>query len=39
LNGLIKGTTEWKSAVEDLNEEVINLIREYPELAKFVKNK
>ena len=39
LNGLTEGTTEWKDAVEGLNEEVINLIREYPELAKFVKNK
>ena len=36
LAGLIEGTEEWKNAVQDVNSEVLELIRQYPELAKYV---
>ena len=36
LKKLEKGTLEWKQAVLELNEQVLNLIDKYPELAKFV---
>lgn len=39
LAGLTKGTQEWKDAVKDVNSEVLELIRKYPELAKYVDNK
>ena len=39
LAGLTKGTQEWKDAVKDVNNEVLELIRKYPQLAKYVDNK
>ena len=36
LKKLEKGTLEWKQAVLELNEQILNLIDKYPELAKFV---
>ncbi len=39
LVGLTKGTQEWKDAIKDVNSEVLELIRKYPELAKYVDNK
>lgn len=39
LAGLTKGTQEWKDAVKDVNSEVLELIRKYPQLAKYVDNK
>lgn len=39
LAGLTKGTQEWKDAVKDVNSEVLELIRKYPELAKYIDNK
>jgi hypothetical protein len=39
LNELTKGTKEWNNAVKDINKSVLDLIKEYPELAKFVENK
>ena len=38
LENLVYGTKQWKEAVEDLNNEVLQLIQEYPQLAKFVEN-
>lgn len=32
LNGLTKGTTEWKSALVDVNRQVLELIEKYPSL-------
>lgn len=39
LAGLTKGTQEWKDAIKDVNSEVLELIRKYPELAKYIDNK
>lgn len=39
LEDLIEGTKEWNEAVREINSSVLDLIDEYPELAKFVKNK
>lgn len=39
LENLIEGTKEWNEAVREINSSVLDLIDEYPELAKFVKNK
>ena len=39
LASLTKGTQEWKDAVKDVNGEVLELIRKYPQLAKYVDNK
>lgn len=36
LAGLTEGTEEWKNAIQDVNSEVLELIRQYPELAKYV---
>ena len=36
LENLAIGTTEWKNAVQELNGEVLDLVEQYPELAKFV---
>ena len=36
LNELTKGTQEWKDQVRELNNEVLDLINTYPELAQFV---
>lgn len=39
LDTLVKGTKEWKEAILELNGQVLNLISEYPELAKFATQK
>lgn len=39
IEDMVYGTKEWQKAVEAVNDEVLELIEEYPELAKFVKNK
>jgi hypothetical protein len=39
LEDLTRGTEEWNDAVRDINNSVLELIDEYPELAKFVENK
>lgn len=39
LDGLVRGTKEWKAAVQEVNEQVLALIEEYPELAPFVESK
>jgi hypothetical protein len=36
LDELTRGTKEWKQAILDINNSVIDLIAEYPELASFV---
>lgn len=36
LEDLAIGTSEWKKAVQELNGEVLDLVEQYPELAKFV---
>jgi hypothetical protein len=36
LDNLRKGTEEWKNAVNDLNNSVLDLITQYPELASLV---
>ena len=36
LDNLAAGTREWKEAVADLNNEVLDLIAAYPELAQYV---
>ena len=38
LKDLTRGTEEWNDAVKDINNSVLDLIAEYPELAKFVDN-
>ena len=38
LDGLRRGTEEWKEEVQKLNAEVLDLITKYPELAAFMKN-
>lgn len=39
LNGLTESTEEWRDAVKGVNSEVLELIRQYPSLAKYVTNK
>ena len=36
LDGLVEGTQEWKEAVSELNNEVLKLLEDYPELAQFM---
>lgn len=36
LEGLTKGTQEWKEALRESNAQVLDLIQTYPELAKYV---
>lgn len=36
LDSLTKGTTEWKEAVVELNQQILDLVDKYPELAKFI---
>lgn len=36
LDNLTKGTSEWAEALKQTNDEVLRLIEEYPELAKYV---
>ena len=38
LDGLAEGTKEWKEAVRELNEEVLTLVENYPELLDKVSN-
>lgn len=38
LEELTEGTKEWNEAVREINSSVLDLIQEYPELAKFVEN-
>ena len=38
LEDLKQGTEEWYEAVQKLNEETLDLITKYPELAKYVQN-
>jgi hypothetical protein len=37
LDTLIKGTEEYRKAVEALNNDVMDMIAQYPELASFMK--
>ena len=36
LNDLVKGTDEWKQSLVAVNQEVLRLIEQYPELGKYV---
>ena len=36
LEGLTKGTQEWRDAVQDVNSQILELIDKYPELAEYV---
>ena len=36
LHRLAKGTEEWKNNVKELNNEVLELLKNYPELAKYI---
>ena len=38
LTELTRGTNEWKEAVVSLNEEILELVNTYPELAGFIEN-
>lgn len=38
LEELTKGTQEWKDAVFELNQQVLQLMKDFPELAAFVEN-
>jgi hypothetical protein len=38
LEKLAKGTEEWNEAVKSINDSVLDLIQQYPELAKFIDN-
>jgi len=35
---MTKGTLEWRNAVTELNEEMLSLIEQYPELAGYLTN-
>lgn len=37
LDGLITGTQAWKDALEDVNNQILDIIQTMPELAKYVK--
>ena len=39
LDGLRRGTEEWQQAVNELNNQVLDLITTYPELASLMENK
>lgn len=36
IKKLTKGTTEWKEAIQEANQKVIELLESYPELAKYI---
>lgn len=36
INKLTKGTTEWKQAIQEANEKVIDLLDSYPELSQYI---
>jgi hypothetical protein len=38
MKGLVKGTDAWRDALIKSNNEVLELIENYPELAEYVKN-
>lgn len=38
LENLTEGTKEWNEAVQEINDSVLDLISEYPELAQFMTN-
>lgn len=38
LEDLTKGTKKWKEAVRELNQEILQLLQTYPELAQYVSN-
>jgi hypothetical protein len=38
LEDMTRGTQEWRDAVKEVNDEVLSLINDYPELAALVKN-
>lgn len=38
LDGLTKGTQEWRDALQQCNDKVLELISNYPELAQYVTN-
>lgn len=38
LEELTKGTQEWKDAVFELNQQVLQLMKDFPELAAFIEN-
>ena len=35
MDGLIKGTTEWKQSLNEVNSQVVSLLKQYPQLAKY----
>lgn len=37
FDGLTKGTIEWQKALNDVNNEVLSLLKEYPELMNYVR--
>lgn len=39
LDELVKGTDEWKTAVAELNQQVLELLDAYPQLAQYISNK
>jgi hypothetical protein len=39
LENLTRGTKEWRDAVKEVNDQVLSLVEEYPELAALVQNK
>lgn len=39
LEDMTRGTQDWKNAVASLNQEILNLVANYPELAPFIINK
>jgi methyl-accepting chemotaxis protein len=38
IEDLTEDTREWRDAIKEINAEVLDLVEQYPELAKFVKN-
>lgn len=36
FNSLVKGSTEWKEKLVEVNQEVLSLINKYPELAQYI---
>lgn len=37
LDAMVEGTDQWKQAVSDLNDQILQLVEQYPELQKYVK--
>jgi uncharacterized UPF0160 family protein len=38
IDDMVQGTKAWKDAVREVNKQVMELIDQYPELARFVEN-